>query len=270
MAWTIVGISQSPVPKARCRTGGRVSRDQDSNAVELGAIELRGVTDHPVPDRSEFVSAPATIYVIDDDQRFVLSLSALGQSMGLAVCSFASGEAFFHQFDAEKRGCLILEARLPDMSGLEVQERLAAMPIAPPIIFAATETDVQTVVRAKRMGAVNFLLKPSVSETDLWESILAALECDTANRTAYQGRQSQLNALSRLTAPERQVLGLLLTGHTNRAIAASLSVSRRAAESRRARLMRKLGLNSLPDLVRFGIDVGLFPSEDGRPETQLA
>ena len=100
----------------------------------------------------------------------------------------------------------------------------------------------------------------------MWEAIRAALERDAANRAAYRRRQSHLDGLSRLTGPERQVLDLLLTGLSNRHIAEMLGVTRRAAESRRARLMRKLGLNSLADLVRFGIDVGLYASRDYRAE----
>jgi FixJ family two-component response regulator len=212
------------------------------------------------------VPPATTIFIIDADAAFVHTVSALGKSMGLEICWFSSGEEFFRQFDSERPGCLVLEVRLSDMSGLDVQQRLKAMPISPPIIFVVAKADVPTVVRAKRMGAVNFMLKQSISETELWESIRTAIERDAADRAVHEHRRSQLERLSRLTGPERQVLDLLLSGNSNRHIAEVLGVTRRAAESRRARLMRKLGANSLPDLVRFGIDAGLFGAVEGEPE----
>lgn len=213
------------------------------------------------------MSTEPTIFVIDDDPAFLRSLSALGRSMNLEVEVSSSGDEFFRSFDPERPGCLICEVRLADLSGLEVQQRLAGMPVSPPIVFVAARADVSTVVRAKRMGAIGFLLKQSYSETELWESIRTAIETDGANRAVYQRKQTQFDRLTRLTGPERQVLDLLLAGKSNRDVAEVLGVTRRAAESRRSRLMRKLGVTSLPDLVRFGIDAGLYPSIDEPSES---
>jgi two-component system, LuxR family, response regulator FixJ len=207
------------------------------------------------------VSKPK-IFVVDSDQPFLQSLSALAESMGLETQVFGSGEEFFCHFDPAHPGCLVLELRIAGLSGLEIQERLAREPIAPPLIFVTAHADLPAAQRAMRLGAVNFLQKQSFSETELWESIQSAFALDRDKRLTYE-RQASLRAmLAQLTQPERQVLDLLLLGKSNQLIAEALGANRRAIESRRARLMRKLGASNLPDLVRFGIEAGLYRSVD--------
>lgn len=203
-----------------------------------------------------------TICVIDDDPSFVVSLKALFHSMGFVGQAFNSGEEYLRQFDPTLPGCLILELRLPGLSGLQIQDRLSREPIAPPIIFLSAHADVPTVQRAARFGAFGILQKQSFSETELWELINQAITRDRDNRNGFERRQFLQAKLALLSDAEREVLDLLLLGKSNDRIADALALSRRAVESRRARLMQKLGVTTLPDLVRFGIDVGLNQSQN--------
>ncbi len=196
--------------------------------------------------------------MIDADRFFLRSLSALVESMGLTCHEFDSGEAFFRQFDFDVPGCLISEMSLPDLSGLQILERLATAPVALPVILVTSQADVDAVMRAKRMGATDFLLKHSFSDNELCEAIDAALARDLANRQAYNRQKTIQASLAELSPIDRGLLELLLSGKSTQWIADELGESRRAIESRRTRLMRKLGASTLPDLVRFGIEAGLY------------
>jgi RNA polymerase sigma factor (sigma-70 family) len=202
------------------------------------------------------------LFVIDGDRPFWLSISALADSMGLGSQVFPSAEDYLSQFDPDLPGCLILELSLPGMSGLDLQERLARLPIAPPMILVTAHADLPATLRAKRLGAIDVLQKQAFSENDLWESIQSAIAHDRQNRGLLARRNAMQASLAQLTEPERKVLELLLSGKSNQNIADELGISRRAVESRRARVMRKLAVATLPDLVRFGIDAGLYQSLD--------
>lgn len=182
--------------------------------------------------------------------------------MGLGSQVFPSAEDYLSQFDPDLPGCLILELSLPGMSGLDLQERLARLPIAPPMILVTAHADLPATLRAKRLGAIDVLQKQAFSENDLWESIQSAIAHDRQNRGLLARRNAMQASLAQLTEPERKVLELLLSGKSNQNIADELGISRRAVESRRARVMRKLAVATLPDLVRFGIDAGLYQSLD--------
>ncbi len=208
------------------------------------------------------VALGPTIFAIDNDQPFLLSLASLARSMGLECLVFGSGDEFLRQFNPELPGCLILEVRLAGLSGLEIQKRLAREPIAPPLIFVTAHAELATALSAMRAGAINFLQKQSFSETELWESVQRALAQDRDRRRTHEHQELLHAKLAQLSHAERQVLDLLLSGNSNQRIADSLGVNRRAVESRRGRLMRKLGVSTLPDLVRFGIEAGLYRSPD--------
>jgi RNA polymerase sigma factor (sigma-70 family) len=211
------------------------------------------------------VAPEPTIFVIDDDQPFVQSLATLVKSMGLCCQLFSSGHEFLDQFDPALPGCLVLELRTAGLSGLEIQERLSREPIAPPLIFVTAHADLATALRAQRLGAIDFLQKQSFSENELWESIHNAISHDRDNRRAFERQQTIQSLLAQLTTGERQILHFLLAGKSNQRIADALGVSRRAVESRRARLMRKLYVTTLPDLVRFGIEAGLYRAANDPP-----
>jgi FixJ family two-component response regulator len=181
--------------------------------------------------------------------------------MRLACEHFATGEAFFEQFDPEAPGCIVLEMRLPGMTGLQVQQQLARLPHPPKVIVVTAHADLKTVVQAMRLRPHNFLQKQSLSETELWESIQSAIAKDCAARQQRVSHAQHEAAVRSLNKPERELLDLLLAGRSNQQIAEALGLSRYAAQSRRARLMRKLSFNTLPDLVRFAIEAGLYPAD---------
>jgi len=206
------------------------------------------------------MDAEPIVYVVDDDPAFLESLTLLVLSMGLTTKAFSSGLDYLNQFDPRAPGILILDVRMPNISGLAMQERLSKEPLCPPIIILTGYADVPTAIRAFRQGAVEFLQK-TLAESELREAIQKALARDAENRREHNRRAEINELLAQLTPPERQVLDLVLKGCPNKAIAAKLGVSSRAIEDRRARLMQKLGVDSLPQLVRLATDAGLRPPE---------
>jgi len=202
------------------------------------------------------MSASPTIFIVDDDPDFLESLSALVQSMGLPTKLFPSPDDYLKQFDPDAPGCLILDVRMPHISGLALQEKLASLPLCPPVIIMTGHAEVPTALRAMRQGAVDFLQK-TFSETELYEAIQRALKHDEENRVRYARKQELATKFGQLSPAERQVLDQVLRGEANKRIASSLGVSRRTVEDRRARLMQKLAVETLADLVRLAIEAGV-------------
>jgi len=197
-----------------------------------------------------------TILIVDDDPAFRESLAVLMSSMGLRSKTFASGEELLAQFDENVPGCLIVDVRMPQLSGLALQERLARYPLCPPIIILTGHAEVPTALRALKQGAVEFLQK-TFSESELREAVQRAVALDAERRAAHRARTARERRLALLSKAERQVLDLVLLGYPNKRIASNLGVSQRAVEDRRARIMQKLDVDSLPELVRFAIEAGL-------------
>ena len=201
-----------------------------------------------------------TVFVVDDDPAFSESMAVLLLSMGLKSKCFSSGIDYLNQFDPQAPGVLLLDVRMPSISGLSVQERLSKEPLCVPIIILTGHADVPTAIRAMQKGAAGFFQK-TLSEMELCDAIQKAIAEDGENRSKH-ARQEEIHArLSRLTPAESQVLELILSGRPNKTIASKLGVSRRAVEDRRARIMQKLEVESLPDLVRLATDAGLRPPE---------
>jgi FixJ family two-component response regulator len=207
------------------------------------------------------VSADPTVFIVDDDAAFSESLSVLISSMGWKTKAFASPEAYLSQFDAEEPGCLILDVRMPTMSGLALQEKLAAMPLCPTIIIMTGHAEVPTALRAMRQGAIDFLQK-TFNEDELFEAVQRAIAADAAQRALHR-QQTDVHALfAQLTDAERDVLNQVLQGVPNKRIATTLGISRRTVEDRRARLMQKLHVDTLADLVRLSVEAGVIPLEE--------
>jgi two-component system, LuxR family, response regulator FixJ len=206
-------------------------------------------------------SVPATteptVFIVDDDRQFAESISALINSMGLSTKSFLSADEFLQQFDPLVPGCLILDIRMPQTSGLAFQEQLAKLPLHPAVVIMTGHAEVITALRAMRQGAVDFLQK-TIGEEELRESIQRAIAHDAKIRSAYYRQETIKRRLAQLTPPEREVLDQVLHGEANKVIAASLGVSRRTIEDRRSRVMQKLGVDTLADLVRVSIEAGVF------------
>ena len=196
------------------------------------------------------------VFIVDDDPAFRESLAILILSIGLKSKAFGSADEFLKQFDENLPGCLILDVRMPQISGLALQEKLARYPLCPPIIVLTGHAEVPTALRALKQGAIEFLQK-TFSETELREAVQRAIALDAERRESHSKRQAVLDKLALLTRPERQVLDLVLAGHPNKRIASNLGVSQRAVEDRRARIMQKLEVDTLPDLVRLAVEAGL-------------
>ena len=195
----------------------------------------------------------ATVFIIDDDQAVARSLRWLIETVRLKVETFASAQAFLDHYDASKPGCLVLDVRMPGMSGLELQERLAARSgYHPPIIFITGHGDVQMAVRAVQAGAFDFVEKP-FNDQDLLDRIQRAIAHDAGQRDKEELR-SQLKALfASLTPREREVLDLVVAGMSNKAIANTLGLSAKTVEVHRAKVMEKLHARSLSDLVKLAM-----------------
>jgi FixJ family two-component response regulator len=198
---------------------------------------------------------PATVFVVDDDDAVRTSLRLLLKSVGLPVETFASAQEFLDNFDADRAGCLVLDIRMPGMSGLELQQRLNEIHAIIPIVFITGHGDVPMAVEAMQHGAVDFIQKP-FRDQDLIDRINQALEKDRDNRAGLKERDAIRRRMQQLTPREREVLDLVTQGKANKVIAGDLNVSQRTVEIHRARVMEKMGASSLAHLVRMVIEAG--------------
>ena len=196
---------------------------------------------------------PATIFVVDDDDAVRTSLRLLLKSVGLPVETFGAAQEFLDAFDADRAGCLVLDIRMPGMSGLELQQRLNEMHAITPIVFITGHGDVPMAVEAMQHGAVDFIQKP-FRDQDLIDRINQALEKDRDNRAGLKERDAIRHRMQQLTPREREVLELVTQGKANKVIAGDLNVSQRTVEIHRARVMEKMGASSLAHLVRMVIE----------------
>lgn len=197
---------------------------------------------------------PATVFVVDDDAGTRRSLEWVLTSVGLAVETYATAEAFLAACDPDRPGCLLVDLRLPGLSGTALQEQLAARGVTLPVIIVTGFGAVPSVVVAFNNGAFDYLEKP-LSDQLLLDRVQAAIAADAAQRTARHAAADRAARLARLTPREREVLHLTCAGHTARAIGEQLGLSPRTVEAHRARCMTKLGVGSLAELVRFGCEV---------------
>jgi len=211
------------------------------------------------------MSAPAitTVFIVDDDAAVRDSLALLLGLRGFATRCYASGEAFLGAIDARARGCVLLDYRMPDMDGLAVQSALGAAGIALPIVFLTAHGDVATVRAALKGGAFDFIEKP-VDDAALVATIEAAFTRDTEGHARIERRTALEERLARLTARERGVLDLIVQGRHNREVAAQLGISPRTVEVHKARIMDKLQVERLPELIRLALEFGLLGDASGR------
>jgi FixJ family two-component response regulator len=200
--------------------------------------------------------ADAMIFVVDDDASMREALQRLLRSVGLPVTTFASAREFLHHRGADVPGCLVLDVRLPGLSGLDLQHELAAAPIDLPIIFITGYGDIPMTVQAMKAGAVEFLTKP-FRDQDLLDAIQQALERDQVAR-AQRTEMAELRArFDALTPRERDVFGLVVTGLPNKQVAAALGTSEITIKRHRAQVMHKMRVTSLAELVRIADQLGL-------------
>jgi FixJ family two-component response regulator len=196
------------------------------------------------------VDAQATIFVVDDDPAVSRALASAGKLLGLPVQAYGSAAAFLEAFDPDQPGCLVLDIKMPGMTGLELQQRLNEEGSRLPIIMISGHADVPIAVEAMRNGALTLLEKPFRLD-ELIVQIRRALAEDAASRANQAAQSVAANRLGQLTRKEREVLDLLISGKTNKEIASALHLSIRAVEDRRARMMKKMQVRSVAELVRL-------------------
>jgi FixJ family two-component response regulator len=198
-----------------------------------------------------------TVFVVDDNEVVARSLRWLVETVQLRVETYASAQAFLDGYDAAKPGCLVLDVRMPGMSGLDLQERLAAQRIHIPIIFVTGHGDVQMAVRAVKSGAFDFIEKP-FNDQDLLERIHKAISFDAVQRDQDLQHQ-QLRALfANLTVREREVLDQVVQGKSNKAIANCFGLSAKTIEVHRAKVMEKMHADSVADLVKMSMQLQML------------
>ena len=198
----------------------------------------------------------AAVFVIDDDDSMRRSLDSLLRSVGLDVRLFASAQEFMRAARPDVPGCLVLDVRLPGMSGLTFQQELAKAGIALPVIFITGHGDVPMTVRAMKAGAADFLTKP-FDDQALLDAVDAAIERDRARR-GDATRRAELEVRYRaLTEREREVMKHVVAGRVNKQIAAELGLSLVTVKVHRGQVMRKMLARSVPELVRMADGLGL-------------
>lgn len=195
------------------------------------------------------------IFVVDDDDAVRDSLHWLIESVGLEARTFASAPEFLEAYNPAQPGCLLLDVRMPGMSGLELQERLAKKNAILPIIVVTAHGDVPMAVRAMKAGAVDFIEKP-FNDQVLLERIHHALANDAEKRQQQAEHACALARLGFLSPREREILDLIAAGKPNKAIAAELGLSVKTIEFHRAKIMEKMRAESLSELVRMVILAG--------------
>jgi RNA polymerase sigma factor (sigma-70 family) len=197
--------------------------------------------------------SPATVFVIDDDEAVRDSLRLLLKSVGLPVRTCASAQEFLPDYDTRQPGCLVLDIRMPGMSGLELQQQLNVRGATIPVVFVTGHGDIPMAVEAMQHGAFDFLQKP-FRDQDLIDRVQRALERDAAIRAQLQAADRIREHIASLTPREREVLDLVAAGKPNKVMAADLGVSQRTIEIHRARVMEKMQARSLAQLVRMLMD----------------
>jgi len=208
------------------------------------------------------MSNEETVYIVDDEESLRQSLKYLLESVKLRVEAFDSAESLLKALSPSSNGCVVLDVRMPGMSGPELMDHLNDRGFVLPIIFLSAHGDVPLAVRAMRGGAVDFLQKPPNSQVFL-ECVRRAL---AQGRRAHQDQQDAevINVrLATLTAREREVLDRLVAGDNNKAIARRLLVSYKTAEAHRARVMRKMQARSYPDLVQMMLAIRRGEGQQG-------
>ena len=190
-----------------------------------------------------------TIYVVDDDEAMRDSMTWLLEGEGYKVVCYDSGESFLAARHDDMHGCLVLDVRMPEMSGLELHEKLDALGCHLPIIFVTGHGDVPMAVAALQRGACDFIEKPFHNE-DLLGRIRRALEVEAEISSRLERDSAVEHRLRQLTQREREVMDLVITGKLNKQIADELAISMKTVEAHRARVMEKMGVRTLAELVK--------------------
>ena len=210
-----------------------------------------------------------TVFIVDDDEAVRNSLRLLVKSIGLNAVILGSAQEFLASYDPMQPGCLVLDVRMPGMSGLELQQQLNLRGAVIPVIFITGHGDIPMAVEAMQQGAFDFLQKP-FRDQDLIDRVQKALERDRKNRADLGERRRIRERRDSLTPREREVLALVTSGKANKVMAADLGLSQRTVEIHRARVMEKMGASSLAQLVRMVMDLEESAEGAGAHESRPA
>ncbi len=201
-----------------------------------------------------------SVFIIDDDPSARRGLTRLVRAAGMNAESFASAGEFLASAKLDGPGCIVLDVRMPGMTGPELQEELGRSDYCMPIIFISAHGDVPTAAESMKRGAVNFLTKP-VDGDDLQEAIHEALARDAENRAQRAERGSVQERIKKLSPREREVMTYVIAGMLNKQIAGELGISEETVKIHRGRVMHKLGIGSVPELVRLCEKAGIDPAD---------
>lgn len=207
----------------------------------------------PAPNKQ--ADAKPVVYIVDDDDGMRRALTGLMTTVGYTAIPYARPADFLTSYDPTQPNCLVLDVRMPEMSGLEVQQQLNHSGSMVPVILVTGHGDVPMAVQAMKDGAFDFLQKP-FRDQDLLDRINAALKQDTENRAMVE-RHSDLKRRSEsLTTREREVMALVVDGRANKVIAIDLGLSERTVEIHRSNVMEKMGARSVAHLVKMHLTLG--------------
>jgi len=197
-----------------------------------------------------------SVYIVDDDAAVRDSLALLLKSVGLSARTFESGVEFLECFDKNWQGCILLDIRMPGISGMEVQRQLVANGCNMPIIFITGHGDIPAAVEAMHLGAYDFVQKP-FEDQELLDRIQQALADHQHHHGEREVRQDILERYESLTPREKEVMRNVVKGHANKVIAMDLDISQRTVEIHRARVMEKMQIRSLAELVKLSMAIDL-------------
>lgn len=196
------------------------------------------------------------IYIIDDDESLRVALESLFRSVGMMSKGYDSVAAFLAEQRSDLAGCLVLDVRMPGMSGLDFQDRLDELGISLPAVLITGHGDIPMSVRAMKAGAIDFLVKP-FRDQDMLDAVAAAIARDRKARTQATDSAELQSRYASLSPRERQVMTLVSAGQLNKQVAFTLNLSEVTVKIHRGAAMRKMGARSLPDLVRMVEKLGL-------------
>lgn len=203
-------------------------------------------------------SASSIVFLVDDDVSVRESVASLLRSVGLTVRAYANASEYLAADRPDLPGCLILDVRMPGLSGLDLQDELTRHGIGTPVIFITGHGDIPMTVRAMKAGAVEFLPKP-FRDQELLDAVQHAIEADRIRRVTQAERMSVQSRFERLSPREREVFAYVVTGMLNKQVASELGTSEITIKVHRAAIMQKMQADSLPDLVRMAERLGLEP-----------
>ena len=233
------------------------TRSAQSGVGDAERNRRRGLPRRPAED-----DVSALVFVVDDDEAVRDSLRRLLMSVGFKVEVFPSARAFLDARRPDTPGCLVLDVRLPGLSGLDLQRELAASDAELPVIFLTGHGDIPMSVRAMKAGAVEFLTKP-FREQELLDAIRTAIERDRAIRAEREERTELRRRYATLTPRERDVLLRIVGGLLNKQIAGELGTSEATVKEQRGHVMAKMQAGSVAELVRFAARLGIAPAGGG-------